>query len=79
MTWRLSEAGLLINQQSYGQSQRPLGDAFVRDNFWPDTEIAVADWVAENLPFNFHQIKKSKCNGYPSWSIFGRRGVALAA
>jgi len=30
---------------------------------WPATEISVADYVAENLPFNFHQIKKSKRNG----------------
>jgi len=32
------------------------------DRFWPATEIAVADYVAENLPFNFQQIKKSKRN-----------------
>ena len=32
------------------------------DGSWPATEISVADCVAENLPFNFQQIKKSKRN-----------------
>jgi len=39
MAMRLSDADLLINQQSYGQSQCPLWSIFLRDRSWPVAEV----------------------------------------
>lgn len=38
MTWRLSDAILLINQQSHGQHQRPVWRYFLRSGSWPSAE-----------------------------------------
>lgn len=58
MTWRLSEAGLLINHQSYGQTLRPLCDAFVRDRFWPDVLscACVALQPLKEMSFDEHRL-----------------------
>jgi len=51
MTWRLSDAGLLINLQSFGQSQRPLCGAFLMDRSWPTARIPTqCPVVAVSIP-----------------------------
>ena len=50
MTSKLSHAGLLLNQESYGQSQCPQCGVFLSDCSWPGCGSEVIDLLAEYRP-----------------------------
>jgi len=72
MTWRLSHAGLLINEQSYGQKQCQLSSVFLEG-------LLLADCCPSATGQGNHIARSDlmRSGGQPSWDFAAARRNAV--